>query len=284
MKTNNLLSILAIAGSIMLSSCASKPEISNKIFVTISPLKQIVKSIVGDDFEIEVVVPQGVSPETFSPSAKQSAEIKSAMFIFQTGLLEFESTLTRKRCNPERIINLSHGISLIEGACSHCSGHGCSHGKDPHIWTSPKCLEIMAQNVFDAIQVAMPDSSKYRDNFDNLCSRLLDLDEYSREMCHMSTRKSFMIYHPAMTYFARDYDVEQIAVENEGKEPNMKRMVELIETARSMGIGKVFYQSEFPASCIESICNEIGAKPVEINPLQEDVIGFIESFATQLSE
>lgn len=262
--------------------CRRRQAESNKIFVTIAPLKSIVESIVGDDFDIEILVPQGSSPETFSPSAKQYSDLNASRLIFGTGLLEFEKTLLDRIEDQTKVVDLSSGIELIEGSCSHhhCS---CGHGKDPHIWCSARCLQNMAENAFDAIRAAMPDSVKYATAYDSLCERLLDLDEYVSETCRLAPHSYFIIYHPAMTYFARDCALEQVAVENEGKEPGLKAMGEIIERARHDGISKVYYQSEFPKDVVQTLCSDIGATAVEINPLQEDIMGFIRDFANSLS-
>lgn len=90
-----------------------------------------------------------------------------------------------------------------------------------------------------------------------------------------------MIYHPALTYYARAYGIEQVAIEQDGKEPSAKRLVRLIEQARRDSIRVVFYQSQFPASAVEVIAEDIGAQSVRIDPLAEDVVGNI-SYITDL--
>ena len=42
-----------------------------------------------------------------------------------------------------------------------------------------------------------------------------------------------MIFHPNLGYLARDYGLEEISVEYEGKEPPPSRMKELIDRARN---------------------------------------------------
>ena len=142
----------------------------------------------------------------------------------------------------------------------------------------------MAENTYNAIAREMPDSTKYNERYTTLCIQLLELDEEVAEMCNQSMRSTFIIYHPALTYLARDYGLTQIAVENEGKEPSAKHLANIIEKARNEKLKNIFYQSEFPASSVEIICNDINANAVEINPLDENVMDNIRHIVTLITE
>ena len=282
---------ISIAAMAAFVGCVErKVVVEDRAVVSIAPLKPLVESILGDDFEVTVLVPQGASPETFEPTPKQLREVESARFVFGTGLLEFEQELLHRVARNEQIINLSQGIELLVGTCSHahhahanCS-HNHAHGIDPHTWCSPKSLAKMAENAFNAIAREMPDSVEYDKNYTSLCIKLLELDEEVAEACRQSPRSTFIIYHPALTYLARDYGLTQVAVEHEGKEPSAKHLARIIEQARAEGVKHIFYQSEFPASSVEVICQDIGATAVEINPLDEDIFENIRHIVTLITK
>lgn len=290
MKHFKFIAISFIA-ALVVASCGNREiKVENHAVVSIAPLKPLVESILGDDFEVTVLVPKGSSPETFEPTPKQLQQVESARFVFGTGLLEFEQALLHRVARNEQIINLSQGIEVVAGTCSHahhahsnCSHHH-AHGIDPHIWCSPKALIKMSENAYSAISRELPDSTKYHERYNALNTKLLELDNEVTEMCHNSTHKSFVIYHPALTYLARDYGLTQIAVENEGKEPSAKHLAEIIEHTRNDGIKHIFYQSEFPASSVEVICQDTGATAVEINPLAEDIFENIRRIVTLITE
>lgn len=284
--------------TILFNGCRErKIVVENRAVVSIAPLKPLVENVLGDDFEISVLVPQGASPETFEPTPKQLRDVETARFVFGTGLLEFEQELLHRVARNEQIINLSQGIELITGTCSHAHHnhnatceHDCTHehhhahGIDPHIWCSPKSLGKMAENTYNAIAHEMPDSTKYGERYTTLCIKLLELDEEVAELCRQSPRSTFFIYHPALTYLARDYGLTQVAVEHEGKEPSAKHLARIIEQAQKHGVKHIFYQSEFPASSVEIICKDCNATAVEINPLEEDVLENIRHIVTLITE
>lgn len=281
---NRFLPILLLATLTIVGCTEQKVETNNTIYVSIAPLKPIIEGVVGDDFAVEVIVPQGSSPETFEPSPRQMRELEGAKFVFSVGLLNFERTLVERITRDGQLVELHKGVELLGGCCSHANHANHAHGIDPHIWCSPKSLGTMADNAYQAITTAMPDSLKYGDNYNSLCLRLLELDEEVAEMCHASGKSSFIIYHPALTYLARDYNLTQIAIEHEGKEPSARRIGEIIDLARQNDIKHILYQAEFPASSVEVICQDAGADAVEINPLSEDIFTNIRTITTLITE
>ena len=155
----NMKRFLQIATIALLSvACATQKSGDNEktIFVTIAPLQHLAEELTCGDFSVELLVKQGASPETFEPTSSDIARLSSAEMILSTGLISFEQSLTHNI--GERVINLSEGITTLGGTCSH---HHCnhSHGIDPHIWTSPRELRTMVENMHRALMSRWPDSS-----------------------------------------------------------------------------------------------------------------------------
>ena len=275
-----------IALAMMLYSCNNieKKSYDNTIFVSIAPLKPIVEAIVGDDFSVEVLVPAGASPETFEPTPKQFIALNESVMVLSTGLLDFEKSILQRVHDQIKVINLSQGIATIAGSCSHTHhGKHCHHGVDPHIWCSPKCIDIMAKNMYNALVAMVPDKD-YTTAYSALNEQIKELDSVVTKLCNNSSLPYFIIYHPALTYLARDYNLEQVAIEHEGKEPSAKHLATIIERARRDGMKRVFYQSEFPESSVAIVAEDIGAETVEINPLDENIFENIVTITTLITE
>lgn len=268
-----------LLAALLFAACTPKqPAGENTFYVSILPLRNIVEEIVGDDFEIEVLVPPGASPETFEPTPRQFVGLNRAQLVFNVGLIDFETTLLGKVEDQAKVVDLSRGIDLIAGACSHGShGHAHAHGVDPHVWTSPKALQKMAANAYEAIRKAYPDSVKYEAGYNRLQEKLQALDTRTAEKIAQSGVEYFIVYHPALTYYARDYGLRQVAIEADGKEPSAKQLTAIIRQAREDGVRRIFYQNQFPASTVEIIARDIDAEYVEIDPLGEDAIANIDA-------
>ena len=275
---NKAIFSLLIAG--FLSVCSPQPASQEKtLYVSILPMRSLVKEIVGEDFRIEVLVPPGASPETFEPTPRQFIGLNEAQLVFNVGLLEFETALLDKIEDRTKIVDLSRGIVRIEGSCAHAGRNGSdhAHGVDPHVWTSPRALQRMAKNAYEAIHARWPDSAKYTANHARLQEELRQLDLRTAEKIARSGIRYFIIYHPALTYYARDYGLRQVAIETDGKEPSAKQLTAIIRQAREDGVRRIFYQKQFPASTVEVIARDIDAEYVAIDPLDRDAIANIDT-------
>lgn len=279
-RLSNMRKIAIYLSAIMLlAACTSnKQQNDNTLYVSILPLQSLVEGIVGEDFDIEVLVPAGASPETFEPTPRQFVGLSRAQLVFNVGLIDFETTLLGKMEQQEKVVDLSRGIDRIEGTCSHGGhGHNHAHGVDPHVWTSPKALQTMAANAYEAIRKAYPDSVKYEANYKRLQEELQALDIRTAEKIARSGVEYFIVYHPALTYYARDYGLRQVAIEADGKEPSAKQLTATIRQAREDGVRRIFYQKQFPASTVEVIARDIDAEYVAIDPLGRDAIENIDT-------
>ena len=269
--------IILIIASLLAISCRtmSQGDGKDRIYVTINPLRSIAEELTCGDFEVEVLVPRGASPETFEPSAQQIAALNNANLVFKVGLIDFEQSMMANINNKQRVIDLSQGIEPLKGCCSHGHKHH-THGIDPHIWCAPRTLTTMVKNMHAALKERYTDSTKYDIAAEAILSRLSNLDKECAENIESSGVQSIMIYHPAYTYLARDYGIEQIAIEQEGKEPTPKQLRTLIDKARSQNIGIIFHQPQYNANKLSAIATESGAEIVVTDPLADDIVAEIE--------
>lgn len=267
-----VLSILL--GTTLLVGCATnRHHTEADIVVSIPPIKYIADEITCHELKIDVLLPSGAGPESYELTPRQYISLNKANIILTTGLIAFEQALIDDIDQRDKVVNLSDGINLIEGNCSHAHhehGHH-HHGIDPHIWTSPQELKIMARNAYEAIMQHYPDSTKYSDAYNALVIRLNKLDTECRNMCEHTEAKAFVIYHPALTYLSRAYNIEQIAVEDEGKEPSAKHIANIIERAKAKGVKALLYQIQYPRSVVDVIAEDLQLDASQIDPMAENV-------------
>ena len=253
--------VLMVTAGTLFSCSSAKNDNANKITVSIEPLRYLTEQIVGDRFEVVTMVPKGSSPETYEPTARQMADLSESILYIKVGELGFERTwMPRLTSNAPHItvVNSSEGIT------SHI-------GDDPHSWMSARNAIIMAHNIYEAVKrIDVKDSVFFRQRLDSLCSVIHATDKYIRQTTAQAQCKSFIIYHPALTYFASDYGLEQLALEEHGREPSASELEQIISTARAKGVKTMFVQREFANRNVDIITNTIGARKVEINPLGYD--------------
>lgn len=280
--------ILFLFITCLLISCfsgAQKPK-EDVIFVSILPLKYFTDKIVGDLYKVEVMVPPGVGPESYSPTPRQMTLLGEAKAFFSVGCLGFEQTLLAnlKSINQAPpLFSTSTNINLIQEETEH-DGHQHVHGVDPHIWSSPRNARMMAQNIFDAmVKIDADNRENYQANLEKLLIEIDRVDSTITRKLSGNTTKTFLIFHPALGYFARDYGLQQLSIEFEGKEPSPKHLQRVIEIAKAEKIKTILIQKEFDQENAAIIAKEIEGKVIQIDPLDYDWPAQMIHIAGQLS-
>lgn len=265
----------------LLAGCKNKSGNSRTVTVSILPQKYFIERIAGDYVDVNVMIPPGMNPATCDLNTGQLKSLYDSELCFTIGHLPFELThlypVLQNHKNI-RVIDHSEGLSLLSGSCSHTHSEGHEHGGiDPHIWLSPANARQMATTIYETLARHYPEQKeRFKDNYEALMQNIDSVAHQAAQVFQNPGEKVFLIYHPALTYFARDYGLEQIAIEDEGKEPNPVHLKKLIDEAREKGIHLIFIQSQFDASNAESIAREIDGKIIPIDPLAENWMAEME--------
>ena len=315
--------ILVFAGLFLPIGSQSSAEISGpleremKVFVSILPQAYFLERVGGDLVDVSVMVGPGHSPHTYEPGPKQMYELSQAKLYFRIGV-DFEKVWMERisKINPNmKVVDTRHGIELLPMKAHHHeerhglhgrhqekdqdehhrhNGHGergSAHHhrakglKDPHIWLSLRLVKIQAETIFEALAAGDPAHRAYY--LENLKALERDLDELDKEIAQ-SLKKAktgkFMVFHPAWGYFARDYGLEQIPIEIEGKEPTAKDLIRIIQEAKEEGIGIIFVQKQFSKTSAETVARAIGGKVVHVDPLARDYLKNMKEIADRFAD
>jgi zinc transport system substrate-binding protein len=264
---------------LFLISCNPGSYTGNKevITVSISPFSYFVKEIAGSEYEINVMVPASADPHIYEPVPGQIASLGRSVAYISDGYLGFEMTWLDRFYEANRKmkkLSLGSSIDLIKAEENHEGGH--SEGADPHFWVSPKSAMIIAASVRTMLSELNPEKkTEYDARYKILTDTITAIDSLARKTFSGFRGKSFMIFHPALGYLARDYGLEQIAVENEGKEPTPSSMRKLIDIAGKERIKIIFIQKGFDTKNAGAIALETGAELFAVDPLSEDWPGSV---------
>lgn len=273
--------ILSLLSTILfLSSCTQTLSDTPIVTVSIEPLRYFVESIGGDRLRVNTLVPAGVSPETYELTPQQVVEISESKVYFSVGTLGFEKTQLEQltRNNPNLLtVNASDSIPLIlsDEVCNHDHGddhnHDHSDGIDLHTWPSISSGRQIAKNVLRALTaIDTLNADYYTARYDSLITHIDSLDTQIRTTLKDVQHRTFLIYHPALGYFARDFGLRQMSVEMDGKEPSVERMQQLISQSKAEGIRVIFIQEEHSGRSARRIAEAIGARIVSCAPLSRD--------------
>lgn len=264
--------ILYILTLLLMAACTGKQPASERtITVTIEPIRYFAEQIAGDKFTIVSMVPGGSSPETYDPTPQQLVHLSESEAYLRIGYIGFEQTwMQRLTENAPRmkVFNLSEGISLIKEEGHHHGDHFHAGGVEPHIWNSPTNASLIAQHIYEALCTLDPaNQAFYAENLSKVNREIEETDKEIRALLNGRHDHAFLIYHPALSYYAKLYGLHQVSIEENGKEPSATHLKELVDLCKHEEIRVVFIQKEFDTRNAELIAKETGAQLVSINPL-----------------
>jgi len=197
-----------------------------------------------------------------------------------------------------KIVDSSRGIKRIDMVAHHHDEdehHEGDHhededkGKDPHIWTSPANIKIIAANTLQALTRADPTNKAYYEtNYRKLLQKIVATDNEIRSILKNIPKGSkFMVFHPAWGYFASSYGLVQVPIEVEGKEPKPSALGKLIKEAKEQNIKAIFTQPEFSDKSVHLIASQLNISVVKASPLAADwsanLIGLARAIAVNTS-
>ena len=245
--------------------------------VSILPEQTFVKAIGGDKVNVSLMVLPGNSPHTYEPKPSQMKDIARSTLYFAIGV-EFENIWLNKFKDLNQnmqIIDLTLGINKLSMA-SHDHGSHDTHANenkpentDPHIWTTPDNVKIIAENIYTALIKTDPsNTSYYKQNYETFLAQIAETDSKIKNILSNKAKGTkFMVFHPSWGYFAKAYGLEQLAVEIEGKSPKPQELVTLIKEAKEEKISAIFTQPEFSDSVAKIMANELNIKVIKVSPL-----------------
>ncbi|NYB52978.1 MAG: zinc ABC transporter substrate-binding protein [Methanobacteriaceae archaeon] len=253
------------------------------VVVTVGPQKEFVEKVGGEKVNVTVLVPPGSDPHTYEPLPNQMKQVQNARIYFQVGSgIEFEVTWMDKLAsiNPQmKLVNTSNGIELIPNMAEH------EEGSDPHVWVSPENAKIMVENIYRSLVEMDPQNKDYyTKNRDAYLGQLDELDKNITQKLSGKNNTKIMVYHPAWAYFCKDYNLKQISIESQGKEPTPQGIANLVDQARRENIKVIFISPQYSTSNAQVIANEIGGRVVIVDALSENYLENMkkvaESFAS----
>jgi len=270
--------VLMIAILVLLAGCSGiKQEETEKsqdpgveesinkpvVYTSFYPLYFAAAQIGKAKIDLHIVIPKGAEPHGYEPSAKQIAEIENADVFVYNGL-GMEPWADKLVENLEQkntiIVKASKGIKLLK----------FQNGEyDPHVWLNPMNMIKIASKIKDALSsIDKRNAQYYQKNFENLSSRLMELDEkYQREL-KARKRNTILVSHAAFGYLCDRYSLQQIAVTgiSPHSEPNPKTLAQLIQKVEEEGFDYIFMEVLASPRTAKLLAQEANLRILVLNP------------------
>ena len=256
------------------------------LLVSILPQKYFLEQLVGNNFQVKALIPPGASPATYSLKPSDLQTIKKAQYYFTIGVPFETANISRiTSANPNlKLIDTTKYIRLYPMQAPHDHKDHHHKGLDPHVWLAPNLAIQIARSMLDTLlQIDPTHKELYLDNYNRFAKEAIALDTEIYSKLIGIKNRSFLVFHPSFGYFAKSYNLEQIAIEQEGKEPKIKDLLHLLQKAKIKGINKVIIEPQFPKRSAKLIAKKLKAKVIVIDPLAYDWPKSLKSLADAIS-
>lgn len=285
MKPSHRILTAVVAGLMLISTSCSRSKrdgdaaAPTAVATGIPPVAELVSAIGGDSVEVSCLLPDGADPEAFDPGVSAMRRVAGSDIYFSIGSLPFETQLLNGIGvnNPKlEIINITDSISPVYGT------HG--NEPDPHVWMSLRNRRIMARNVLAALSRRRPTSAAYfTARYRALDLQLDSLDRAITEQLAPVKGRTFIVGHPSMTYFARDYGLKQLALTQGHKESSAIALKERMNEAADADALAVISQPGTQGNTTAELAEKLRLKNIVIDPMSGQTVSQIQEVARALA-
>ena len=277
-----LVLIVAIFMATRVPFSASK-ESKPTVVVTVAPQAAFVREVAGDLVSVVTVLPPGANHETYSPPPQDMEKIGSANLYLALGLPPERANLLPK------VAEMNKKMKIVdvqnEVAKNYTPRFFAPDDQDPHIWLSPKRAVVMVRMT--ARELSALDSTNavtYEANAKRYIDKIEEVDREIQAALKNKNNMTFIVYHPAFGYFADDYNLTMVALEEDGKEADPRRMREVIDMAREKGLKIIFYQEDIDGRQSRTFAEELGGRAEKVSPMAIDYIDNLKRMARAFAE
>lgn len=250
------------------------------VTVSISPIKYFVEQIAGETIDVITMVRPEANHESYEPKPAQMVGLAKSSIYFSSNLPFERAWLQRfKEVSPNIIIaDITKNIKKIELSSHHHDEHEDEkHDEhdddklDPHVWLSPSLVKIQATNIANTLISTYPQNADlYKRNLDKFLANIETLHEEIKVKLSPIKNRNFLVFHPSWGYFANDYNLNQIAIEFDGKEPKPSDIISISKLVKEKDIKVMFTEPQVSQRSSQVIAKELNVKVVLIDPLAAD--------------
>ena len=255
---------IALAAILVLAGCQGAPAPGKPVVVaTIYPLWELARQVAGERAEVVALVPPGVEPHDWEPSARDVTVVQRATVFIHSGtaLDAWATRLLAGLPGRTRVIDASSGLDLLRQRA----------GADPHVWLDPTLARAQALAIASGLAQADPAGGPiYVQNVAALAARLDALDQAFAAGLRDCAHRELVTSHAAFAYLARRYGLTQVPLMGPAPEaePSPADLAAIVKTARRLKVTHVFFEPLVSPRLAQTLAREIGATALPLDPIE----------------
>jgi zinc/manganese transport system substrate-binding protein len=270
-----LASLAVVIGSINFSGCRPVSNDQKSIVVTHSILGSIVKELIGTEAAVTVLMPDGVDPHEWEPSARDIEKVNNADLVIRNGLgLEsgLQSTLDQAAARGVAIFTATDHIQIRRvGVGEGIPGDDPDQqigAPDPHFWVDPVAMKQVVTALAAELKSSLGIDADARAR--DIESRIDTLNTEIFGMVNTVPLENGKLVtgHESMGYFAQRYGFKLVGAVI----PNLSSQAEvsaadiaaLITLVTENQVKAIFTETGTNPAVAQTVADAIGAKVVEL--------------------
>ena len=225
------------------------------VVVTTSILGDIVRQVIGDQADVEVIMPVGADPHEFSPSTRQAEAMQDADLLVVNGAgLE------------QSMADLIEGAGDVFTFADHVELRTLDGDADPHLWNDPHAI-AGAVAALGPVVAALPgtDHTVVERQAAAYVQQLEALDtEIASSLAPIApARRTLVTNHDSFGYFAHRYDLRVIGAVIPSLTTNASAsaadLEALAEVVREQQVPAIFAETTQPTKLADALVAEVGS-------------------------
>ena len=283
-----------VAATVALGGAAMADEV--RVVATINPVHSLVSGVMAGVGEPHLIVRGASSPHDFSmrPSDAQMLERADVVFLIGEYLEASLAGPISTLAGDAQVVELSETDGLVRRPLrvggnfeldrDHAHG-GDDHDSDPdprdhhgdeggafdlHMWLDPFNARIMVGKIAETLSQADPANTEtYTANAAALASRLEELETEIAAQVAPVRGAPFIVFHDGYRYFEDRFGVLAVgsAVVSADRSPGVRRIRELQNKVRDLGVTCVMTEPQFEPRLVDVIVEGSRAKAGSVDPL-----------------
>ena len=259
-------SVLMFLALLLAQSVSSAPH----LLVSIVPQLESVMAIAGEGAVVEALVPPGASPESYSPSAREVASFAKAQALLTIGApVEVGIVPKLTRAFPAlRVWDCTRGMRFrAMEEHHHAYGHDAGH-HDPHVWLSTANMLAHADCVASALaELDPPNSADYQRRAEAYKIKLRKLGRTIQKRLAPFKGERILVFHPAFGYLLDECGLNQVAVEEDGKQGGGRHLAHLAGLVSNLKAKALFTHPQGNRRNAEASARVLGVPLLVLDPL-----------------
>jgi len=267
----NIAAVMIVGLMAVSAACDSDPSNDDVVNVvaTTTILGDVVRNVVGDAAEVEVLMPVGVDPHDFQPSSQQVAAIQRADLVVVNGLGLEEGlldVLDAAASDGVRVWEVGLDIDPLSFGVTAEGDQHDDHGDgdlDPHFWLDPRRVARAALLLGDQLSEVAPDSD-WVAAADRYGAELVAVDEGSIAALSViaSSDRKLVTNHRSFGYFADRYGFEVVGTVIPGgaslANPSSAELASLVGAIERERVPAIFTENVEPDVLATAVAAEVG--------------------------